>query len=74
MGAEGKYGVTKEDLHKTNSSTVEWCFYRAASSYISIPSCTTPINFSYYKNTIFNIPDYIIQKSFSRFRISFRIM
>jgi len=35
---------------------------RAASSCTSIPSCATPINFSYSKNTLFNIPDYIIRK------------
>jgi len=48
--------------------------FEVASSCTSIPSCATPIIFSYSKNILSNIPDYIIRKSFFRFRISFRIM
>ena len=36
---------------------------KAASSCTSIPSCATPISFSYTKNTLLNISDYIIRKS-----------
>jgi len=36
---------------------------QAASSCTSIPYCATPISFSYSKNTLLNIPDYIIRKS-----------
>ena len=48
--------------------TRNWAYVRfgAASSCTSIPSCVTPINFSYSKNTLFNIPDYIIRKLFFR--------
>lgn len=43
-------------------------------SITSIPSSFTFKNFQIFKNGLYNIPDYVIQKSFFKFTISFQIM